>query len=128
MDEREDFSKGALGEIHDTLRPLFIHVLWYPEHEGNIVTVAVYDTKRKEVQMRTREKLPDSQKMKTARSEWKSLPTPRAVRDFQRQGRKGFESTMRQFNLDGQFLGISPTASHEELMRTLRTSALFNIW
>ena len=90
MDEREDFSvRGALGEIHDTLRLLFIHVIWYREHEGNILTVAVYDTERKEAQMRMREKLADSQEVKRAVSEWKSLPTPRAVKDFQRQGRKG---------------------------------------
>ena len=128
MDEREDFSKGVLGEINDTLRPLFLYIIRDPECDDNVLAVAVYDTKRKEVQLRLRVKRQDGIGNKLAIGEWKSLPTRREVREYQRQQRKDFEARNREFHLDGQFIEISPTASHEELMRTLRTSDLFNIW
>ena len=128
MDEREDFSKGVLGEIHDTLRPLFLYIIRHPECDDNILAVAVYDTKRKEVQLRMRVKRQDGIGNQLAISEWKSLPTRRELREYQRQQRKDFESRIREFHLDGQFIEISPTASHEELVRILHTSDLFNMW
>jgi hypothetical protein len=127
MDEREDFSKGVLGEIHDTLRPLFLYIIRHPECDDNVLAVAVYDTKRKEVQLRMRVKREDGIGNQLAIGEWTSLPTRRAVREYQRQQRNDFQGRLREFDLDGQFIQISPTASFEEIMSTLQTSNLFNI-
>jgi hypothetical protein len=75
------------------------------------------------VQLRAREKKPRSTAVKTAISDWKSLPTLKAVKKFQQRGQRAFKVTKQLFDLTGEFIRFDPNASPEELISTMRAPA-----